>query len=98
MYKNPLDKMHKNVRILQLEQDTNTKTKTNTGMVDTRLFTGENTLKAYKYPNSTLWGMKYEFGGLPAPLKQSFTSFDKLYTYASRYFGKRGVKITKVID
>lgn len=72
---------------------------TNTlGLVDKRLFTGGNNLYALQGPTNDLWTLRYESGVLPLPLKQSFTSFRKLYQFAEEYFGKRGLHIVEVID
>jgi hypothetical protein len=94
----PTAKMKKDTRVLVLEKIEGKDTKTNTGLVDNRLFSGENNLRAIKHPGTNIWEMRYDSGGLPEPLKQKFTSFNKLVTHASRYFDKRGIKISKVID
>jgi hypothetical protein len=67
------------------------------GLVDPRLFTGENKLHVIQTDNG-LWYFKYEHGGLPEPLKQQFTSFDLALKHAERYFQTRGIKILGYID
>lgn len=68
-----------------------------TGLMDNRLFTGENKLRAYMEPNG-LWSLKYDSGILPEPLKQQFTSFSTLLRITKDYFKKRNIAIKEVID
>lgn len=72
------------------------KAKGNTGLVDKTLFTGENELYALIDPQTSFWYLKYKRGGLPDPLKQSFTSFNKLYDFVKGYFGKRNIDILEI--
>ncbi len=68
-----------------------------TGLIDKRLFTGENKLHAIKDPQTCMWSFKYEQGGLPQALKtQRFTSFNALIKYAGDYFRKRNIEIKEV--
>ena len=73
-------------------------TTSSTGLVDPRLFKGENKLHAIQDEDKSLWIFKYECGGLPPPLKQSFTNFNLAYKHAEKYFNSRGVDIVEVID
>lgn len=91
-------KMHSDRRALVIRPKDGQKPKNNFGMVDARLFSGQNNLHAVRDQLSTLWMLKYDFGILPNPLKQKFTSFNKLLTFANKYFDKRGLEITEVID
>jgi len=68
------------------------------GVVDKRLFTGENYLHAIKDPQNSLWSLRYDAGLVPAPLQQRFTSFNILFKHASEYFKKRNVEIVEVIS
>jgi len=68
------------------------------GLVDKRLFSGENRLHAIKDPQYQLWNMKYEMGSVPEPLKQSFTSFKALVKFATDYFVRRNIEIKEVLD
>jgi hypothetical protein len=68
------------------------------GLVDSRLFTGENNLRVLKDPITNLWIFKYRSGITPAPLRQKFTSYASLMTFAEGYFGRRNIVIEKVID
>lgn len=69
-----------------------------TGLVDPRLFKGENRLHLTMEPQTSIWYFKYDQGGLPEPLKQRFTSFRIAKEYATDYFKKRNVEITEVIE
>lgn len=63
------------------------------GVVDPRLFTGENKLHAIRTDNDQLWSFKYEAGAVPEPLKDKFTSFSKLLKHAEVYFSTRNVRV-----
>lgn len=69
-----------------------------TGLMDRRLFSGENRLHAIKDPQYQLWHLKYEHGTIPEPLQQKFTSFKTLLRYVQDYFLKRNIELTEVID
>lgn len=68
------------------------------GVLDMRLFKGENALHAVRDPLTSLWSLRYDSGILPASLKVKFSNFNKLYTHVERYMNNRRVKIDKVID
>lgn len=88
-----------NDRVLELKVQDNKKPLNSTGLVDSRLFSGENKLHGILDNNTTLWSFKYEHGGLPPALQgQRFTSFSALKQFAERYFNKRNIEITKVIN
>lgn len=95
-YTNFDDKTQTNDRVLVLKPRPDQNTLTDKGMIDNRLFKGENQLHALMDTQTLLWTMKYEKGGLPEVLKQSFTSFKRLFDYAQLYFDKRGVDISEV--
>lgn len=86
------------VRILVLRPLDAEKVKDPQGLIDNRLFKGENELYAYMDTETCLWSMRYKFGIVPESLKQKFTNFNKLYRFAEGYFAKRGVQIKEVID
>ena len=83
-------------RILVLKVKDGEKPKSSTGLVDTRLFTGENKLHLKR--NRTLWEFKYDQGGVPPQLKDRFTKFDIALQHAKKYFETRNIEIEKVID
>lgn len=91
-------KIRKTDRILVLKIMDGKKPKSSTGSVDPRTFSGENRLHAIQDVSSRLWKLKYDFGGLPEVLKQEFTRFDMLYTFAKGYFQRRNLDIVEVID
>lgn len=88
--------MRRTDRILVLQSEG--KARSTHGLVDSRLFDGTNKLHAIQNPNTGLWTMKYEMGGLPEHLKQTFTSFERLLYYVTNYFKGRNVAIKEVID
>jgi hypothetical protein len=95
-YTNFDEKTQTNDRVLVLKPRPDQNTLDNKGLIDNRLFKGENNLHAIMDTQTLLWTMKYEKGGLPEPLKQSWTSFKRLFDYAEKYFNSRGVDISEV--
>lgn len=93
------DKMRRTDRILVLKPVEGKSSKSSTGLVDPRLFKGENSLHVVMDPSSCLWSFKYEQGGLPFPLRDvSFTSFGKALNHAKEYFKSRNVEIVEIKD
>ena len=92
------DKHRSPDRILQLKVKDGTLPRTSTGLLDPRLFTKGNNLHAIMNPETTLWVLKYDQGVLPPQLKQSFTSFKKLFQYTQMYLDARNVEIVEVKD
>jgi len=86
-----------NDRILKLKVIDGEKPISSLGLVDPRLFTGENKLHALLEDNSSLWHLKYDSGTLPAPLRQRFTGYSKLVTFVRDYFARRNVEVEEVI-
>lgn len=87
-----------NDRVLVLKKrDAAKNTTTDTGLIDNRLFTGGNKLHAVMQPNG-LWALNYDFGILPPPLRQEFTSFTQVMKFLKQYFHKRNIEIKEVID
>ena len=72
--------------------------KSSNGLVDSRLFTGDNKLHAVMDPASMLWSLKYEYGILPNAFKQRFTNFKVLHAFVQEYFRKRNIEIKEIID
>lgn len=91
-------KLRTDDRVFKLSLIDNKAPLTSTGLVDRRLFTGENRLHACKDPQYGLWFMKYENGVVPEALKQQFTTFTMLHKVATDYFNKRNIRIDEVID
>ena len=91
-------KERKSDRILVLKVKDGEKPLSSTGLVDPRLFTGENKLHAVQNPRNLLWSFKYDQGGLPPVLKQQFTNFETLFKHATSYFATRNIEIVEVID
>lgn len=82
-------------RILFLSKINGKGTIGSTGLIDNRLFTGENKLHAMMNP-SGLWELKYDSGSLPEFLRQQFTSFSILLREVKQYFYKRNIEIKEI--
>lgn len=90
-------KLHTGDRLLVLRVKGGEKPRTTKGLMDSRLFTGENNLHVKVDPTS-LWRFEYDSGQLPLPLKQKFTSFNAAYDFVERYFVNRNIEIAEVRD
>jgi len=92
-------KMRNTDRVLSLAVIDGKAAKNSTGLVDTRLFTGEQQLHCSMDLQTNLWSFRYSANALlPEPLQGTFTSFLKAYAHAELYFKKRNVRITEVKD
>lgn len=91
-------KMRSNDRILVVRQAEGKKPLNSHGVLDHRLFKGENNLHAIVGPFDNLWRLKSEKGLLPEPLKQTFTTFTRLEQHCREYFAKRNLEIIEVKD
>ncbi len=92
-------KMRSRDRIFKLGIIDNKLPKNSTGMVDTRLFSGENNLHAKMDPETCFWSLQYGNGGvLPQPLKVNFTSFPALKRHVEDYFRTRNIEIKEIQD
>ena len=93
-------KMRGNERAFVLELIDDKAPISSTGLVDKRLFTGDNKIRAIRDEGSTnLWYFKYDKGDLPGVLKGvQFTKFDQAQKFLEKYFNTRNIKIKEVID
>lgn len=93
-------KMRGNDRVFVLEPIDGTHPVDVRGMIDKRLFSGENRMHAVRDEGSfNLWYFKYDAGALPQALSgQRFTKFDEATKYLERYFSRRNIKIKEVVD
>lgn len=91
-------KERKSDRVLVLKVKDGEKAKSSTGLIDPRIFNGENKLHAVQDPKNLLWSFRYDAGGLPPPLKQKFTNFTTLLNHAKIYFSKRNIEIVEILD
>ena len=87
-----------NDRILVLQVMEGKKALGSGGIVDTRLFTGENKLHGVYDERTGLWNMKYELGAIPGALQQKFPTFDELRAFAEKYYATRNVEVTRIIN
>lgn len=90
------DKMASPDRVFKLSVIDGTKPKNSIGMVDPRLFTGENKLHVKKDPETCFWYFELDQGGLPLPLKCKFTGFKAAEKKAREYYLGRNIKIDEV--
>jgi hypothetical protein len=90
-------KMKQNDRVIILEPKVGG-AKNTAGMVDNRLFTGENKLHAKMDPTNCQWYLQYDSGLVTDALKGRWTSFSKLKETVEQYFNKRNVKIKAILD
>jgi hypothetical protein len=83
-------------RILGLKVIDGKKPLDSKGLVDSRLFTGDNHLHAIQ--DSGLWHLKYEQGNLPPALHgQRWTSFPRLLTAVQKYFRERNIEVNEIV-
>lgn len=94
----PNPKERKSVRQLVIRPIEGLATKSSTGLVDPRLFTGENTLQCIMDPVNCMWYFKMQQGGLPEALKTKFTNFSRAYKAAESYYATRNLQIVEVRD
>lgn len=85
-------------RILILKPQEGANTLNSKGMVDNRLFTGENKLHAIRNSETAFWSLKYDNGLVPEPLRQSFTTYQKMYDFVKGYFARRNIDIVDVVN
>ena len=89
---------HTSDRILVLRPIPGKEALTSKGLTDPRLFKGGNALHAFLDTTTLLWKCKFEQGILPDELKVSFTKFSLLLEYVKKYFLKRNIEVTEVVD
>lgn len=68
------------------------------GMVDNRLFNGENNLHAIMDTQTCLWRLTIDNGILPPVLRQQFTGFSRLLNFVKGYYDRRNVEIAEIRD
>lgn len=86
--------LRSNDRILVLERlDKDNK---KDGILDPKVFTGENNLHCYI--DQGMWYFKMERGLIPGPLRQKYTSFRDAKQAAETYFGSKNIRIKDVLD
>lgn len=92
------NKMNSDDRILVLKVIDGKKAMNSSGLVDPRLFTGENRLHAVFDPRTGMWNMRYETGGLPGALQQKFMEFSDLVEAAKKYYAGRNIEIVDILS
>lgn len=66
------------------------------GLVDPRLFSGENNLHAIMDPTNCMWYLRYDAGILEQPLKQKFTNFKILKKFVEDYYRRRNIQVKEI--
>lgn len=89
--------MRSDDRVIKLSKIEGKSPLSTNGLVDNRLFTGDNKLHAVREPNG-LWSLYYERGTLETALRVKFTSYPALIKYLEDYYRKRNIKIEEVLD
>jgi hypothetical protein len=85
-----------NDRTIKLKVKDGMKPETATGVVDNRLFKGENALHAVRQETG-LWKLRIEHGSLPPVLADSqWTKFQGVVDAVETYFGKRNIEIAEI--
>lgn len=92
------DKYHSDDRVFIFKPIEGKRPLSATGLVDPKVFTGENKLIAHKEEDTSLWIIKYADGMVPPVFKQRFTGFNAAMKFAKEYFTKRGFEIVEVKD
>lgn len=95
---NQPDKIRKTDIIIVIQPIEGKNALSNKGLVDNRLFTGENRLHAVMNTQTCLWHLKYDSGIVPPALQQQFTGFTRLLNFVKDYFKKRNIEIKEIID
>lgn len=85
-------------RVIVIKRKEGEHTLNSKGIVDNRLFTGQNKLHAVFDPDCSMWYLKFDAGLLPPAFKQHFTSFSKLLKFVTEYYDKRNIEIKEVLD
>lgn len=83
-------------RVIGLKPIDGLKPKSSTGLVDPRLFKGENSLHLCMNLENSLWYFRYAQGNIPGALDQHFTTVEKALEYAKTYFRERNLEIVEI--
>lgn len=96
----PESKMRAPDRVFKLEIIDDKKPSTSTGMVDPRLFKGDDATRLHCVMDleTSLWSFKYSRGNIPPGLEGKFTSFKAAQNHAEKYFLNRNIRITQILD
>ena len=92
------EKMATNDRVLVLQTLEGKSAKNSAGIVDSRLFTGQNKLHGLYDERTGLWNLRYETGALPGALQQKFGTFEQLEDFTRKYFATRNVEVVEIIN
>lgn len=80
-------------RVLKLKLMDSKKPLNSLGMVDPRLFTGENNIHVVKDVQTNFWSFKYDSGVIPEALSCKFTNFTSAVKHATLYYKNRNIEV-----
>lgn len=89
----PMSVPHTTDRILKLKIMDDKKPLNSIGMVDPRLFTGENRIRVVKDVQTNFWSFKYDQGVTPEALACKFTNFSSALKHATLYYKNRNIEV-----
>lgn len=89
-------KMASTDRIFSLSLIDDKLPKNSIGMVDPRLFSGENKLHIKKDPETNFWSFSYERGIPPRELQCVFTSATAAIRHAELYYRTRNLSLKEI--
>lgn len=92
------EKMATNDRVLVLKAMDGKSAKDSRGIVDSRLFSGENKIHGVYDERTGLWNLRYETGALPGALQEKFGTFKELEEFTRKYFAARNVEVLEIIN
>lgn len=90
--------MATNDRVLVLKAMDGKSAKDSRGIVDSRLFSGENKIHGVYDERTGLWNLRYETGALPGALQEKFGTFKELEEFTRKYFAARNVEVLEIIN
>lgn len=89
--------MRSDDRVIELNKIDGKHTIGTNGLVDNRLFTGENKLHAAMEPNG-LWYVYYDKGFVEPALRVKFTNFPALMKFLVDHYRKRNIQVREILD
>lgn len=69
-----------------------------TGLVDNRLFVGDNFFHLVMELSTCFWYAKMDKGVTPEPLRAKFTNYQKALNHLTAYLDKRNLEIKEIKD
>ncbi len=92
------DKMKSSNRELKLKVMDDKAPVSSIGLLDKRLFKGDNSLWAVLDPHYGFWSFRFTHGQVPIELQNNWTTFQNALKDAKTYFAGRNVEIYEIVD